>query len=46
MQKQTDLAKAQGELLVKSLQAILDRVSLTDEQKQAVKQELRAIRAS
>jgi len=46
MQKQADLAKAQGELLVKALQAILDRVSLTDEQKQAVKQELRAIGAA
>jgi hypothetical protein len=43
MKQQADLAKAQGELLVKSLQVILDRVSLTDEQKQQVKHELRAI---
>jgi hypothetical protein len=46
MQKQTDLAKAQGELLVKSLQVILDRVSLTDGQKQEVKRELKAIGAT
>jgi hypothetical protein len=37
VKKQTELAQLQGEMLVTSLQAVLDRVSLTPEQKQAGK---------
>ena len=46
VKKQTELAQIQGEMLVKSLQAILDRVGLTSEQKAHVKAELRALPAA
>jgi hypothetical protein len=46
VKKQTELAQIQGEMLVKALQAVLDRVGLTDEQKQQVKAELRALPAA
>ena len=43
MKKQTELAHLQGEMLVKALQAVLDKVQLTPEQKAQVKAELRAL---
>jgi hypothetical protein len=43
VKKQTELAQLQGEMLVKALQAVLDRVQLTSEQKQQVKAELRTL---
>jgi hypothetical protein len=46
VKKQTELAQIKGEMLVKSLQAILDRVGLTSEQKAQVKAELRALPAA
>jgi hypothetical protein len=46
MKKQTELAQIQGEMLVKALQAILDRVGLSDEQKAQVKDELKALAAA
>ena len=46
VQKQTELAQIQGEMLVKSLQAILEKVNLTNEQKAQVKAELRALPAA
>ena len=46
VKKQTELAQLQGEMLVKSLQAVLDRVQLTPEQKQQVKAELKALPAA
>jgi hypothetical protein len=46
VKKQTELAQILGEMLVKSLQAILDRVGLSDAQKQQVKAELRALPAA
>ena len=46
VKKQTELAQLQGEMLVKSLQAVLDKVQLTPEQKVQVKAELRALPAA
>jgi hypothetical protein len=46
IKKQTDLANIVGEMLVKSLQTVLDRVGLTEDQKQQVKAELRALPAA
>jgi hypothetical protein len=46
VKKQTELAQLQGEMLVKSLQAVLDKVQLTPEQKAQVKAELRALPAA
>ena len=45
IKKQTDLANIVGEMLVKSLQAVLDRVGLNEEQKQQIKAELRTLAA-
>jgi hypothetical protein len=46
VKKQIELAQIQGEMLVKSLQVILDKIDLTDEQKAQVKAELRALPAA
>jgi hypothetical protein len=45
VKKQTELAQIQGEMLMRSLQAVLDKVSLTPEQKQQIKAELRTLAA-
>jgi len=46
VKKQTELAQLQGEMLVKALQTVLNKINLTDEQKQQVKAELRALPAA
>jgi hypothetical protein len=43
IKKQTDLAQLQGEMLVTALQAVLDKVALTQEQQAQVKDALRTI---
>ena len=46
VKKQTELAQLQGEMLVKTLQTVLNKINLTDEQKAQVKAELRALPAA
>ena len=46
IKKQTQLANIVGEMLSKSLQAVLDRVGITEAEKAQVKAELKALPAA